>query len=613
MQPTTDPVTPTSAMFADNPVFVAGMGQLRAAFSAESVDPRVLWYLASEGLGAWVRYVERALGDHLDDRHRARAILTAVCGEMFVRRASALPGPLARDMDGASPEEVRALFEALYPGPVGRSVRWCLDAICPEAPGMAASLRGWRRVMAMDPRDRWLEVSHHLGELTIVLTERLGEHRVPRAMGWLGDVCHAFGKEVGELTASIFALPPSTESAIETLRMGELLFRVNPEHTSGSDSRAGTGFIEGNACLWYTRPGWGPSHCGVLGRFQAGVSEVFGLRYALTQTIPKHGGDSCRISLVPLLSRSGASASGPDPTEPGPPPWEPSTRRIDAAERAATLESLAAGRDPDEGFFGPDSLVWEGTRETVLLLGGGRAALMQLAHPAVAHAIRDHSAVHTDMLGRFRRTMLSAYDVLFGSVGEALDISRRVHRVHRSIAGRLDDVPGHPVGRYHALDPEAIFWVGATLVETTLLVYEQMVRPFTPAERDRLVREAAPFWVLFGAPLEACPTSWADLHGYVTRRADSLAPRVGDTARGQAAMLFRPNIPGVGPVFAQVRLVVAQMLPPPLRKAFGMDLDPRERMVARAWIFAAERLTPRLPPRLRYVPAYHRALRRTGR
>lgn len=604
---------------------------LRASFGEESTQPWVLWLVASEGTAAFVRYLESALGDHLDNRYRARAILTAACGEMVRRRALVLPALVKQELADGSSIDVRAFFEALYPGPTGASIRWSLEGIAKESPGFAASMRGLRRVNQIDAKARWLEVSHHLGELAIVLTELLPKENVPRAIGWLGDVSHAFGKDVAELAASLFGMSRTMESAIETLRMGEFLFRVNPEHTSGVGDDEKPGFIEGSACLWYQRPGCKAVHCGVLGRIQAGISEVFGQTYSLTQTVPKHRGDTCRISMSPVPLRVGPLRVGPlrvgplrvedeqaksqMPTNDAP-TWQPPKKIHGRKHHTEALEALAQGKDPVAGMYGPESLMWENIRHSVILLGGGRAALMQLAHPAVAHAVRDHSVVHEDMLGRFMRTMMSAYTIIFGSVDEVKAVSERVYGIHATISGPLDDVPGQEIRRYHALDPEAVFWVGATLFDTAMIVYERMVRPMDTADRDRLVREAARFWVAFGLAPEACPTNWKDLHGYVERRIESLAPLIGDTARDQAARLFKPQAPFVQPIFDQIRLITAEMLPDSLRRALRMELEPQERMLARSWIFAAERMVPWLPGRLRYVPAYHEAhrrLRRAGR
>src|SRR5436189_10963 len=41
----------------------------------------------------------------------------------------------------------------------------------------------------------------------------------------------------------------------------------------------------------------------------------------------------------------------------------------------------------DAGLFGPDSVTWRVNREGVLLLGGGAAIILQLAHPLVAAGV----------------------------------------------------------------------------------------------------------------------------------------------------------------------------------------------------------------------------------
>src|SRR5919201_6803411 len=47
----------------------------------------------------------------------------------------------------------------------------------------------------------------------------------------------------------------------------------------------------------------------------------------------------------------------------------------------------------DWGYFGPTSTIWALHREACLGVGLGRALLLQLAHPWVAQAVVDHSAV----------------------------------------------------------------------------------------------------------------------------------------------------------------------------------------------------------------------------
>src|ERR1700738_2415972 len=78
-------------------------------------------------------------------------------------------------------------------------------------------------------------------------------------------------------------------------------------------------------------------------------------------------------------------------------------------------------------------------REPLLILGAGRALLMQAAHPLVAQGAIDHSAYATDPFGRLERTIEWVTLVSFGTTAEAREISQRVLRVHKRIAGVLPE------------------------------------------------------------------------------------------------------------------------------------------------------------------------------
>ena len=64
---------------------------------------------------------------------------------------------------------------------------------------------------------------------------------------------------------------------------------------------------------------------------------------------------------------------------------------------------------------------WKIGREAITFLGGGRAALLQLAHPYVAHGVDQHSETRTDPIGRFNRTFLHVFNMIFGSQADALE------------------------------------------------------------------------------------------------------------------------------------------------------------------------------------------------
>ena len=88
------------------------------------------------------------------------------------------------------------------------------------------------------------------------------------------------------------------------------------------------------------------------------------------------------------------------------------------------------------GLFGPTSVSWRVARESVIFVGGGRAALLQLAHPYVAHAVDQHSATRSDPIGRFNRTFTSVFAMIFGDLEHAVSAAYRVRAIHDSVNGR---------------------------------------------------------------------------------------------------------------------------------------------------------------------------------
>ena len=167
--------------------------------------------------------------------------------------------------------------------------------------------------------------------------------------------------------------------------------------------------------------------------------------------------------------------------------------------------------DTRAGLFGPDSKLWEVNRESILFLGSGRAALLQLAHPYVAAAIHDHSSTDTDPLGRFHRTFANVFDMVFGDLDTALQAARKVHRVHEHIVGRLEEEGGAwPAGSaYRANEPHGLLWVHSTLWETSILIFETLVRRLETEEKERYYAETRRFYLAMGfEPLEEFPSLW---------------------------------------------------------------------------------------------------------
>ena len=286
---------------------------------------------------------------------------------------------------------------------------------------------------------------------------------------------------------------------------------------------------------------------------------------------------------------------------------------VTRADLEARIEQVrAAVRDPVAGLYGPGSMSWKINREGAVMLGGGRAALLQLAHPYVAHAVDQHSATRTDPLGRFQRTFTNVFAMVFGDLDHAIESARRVHRVHTHIRGAIpEDVGSFARGhRYHANDPAALFWVHATLVDTAVQVYELTVGTLTDVEKERYYEESRLFACLFGIPDAAIPEGWARFREYVEDTMASELITVSPVAREMKSFLLRPPTIVHVPVSAWFEVFTAGLLPPRLRAQFGFRWGRREQAIfARTvpLVRAGYRATPR---RLRVFPDYVEARRR---
>ena len=82
------------------------------------------------------------------------------------------------------------------------------------------------------------------------------------------------------------------------------------------------------------------------------------------------------------------------------------TPELTAAEMARLRRAhrRRAG-DLSRGLFTPASVTWRVHREAAVLLGGGRALLLQVAHPLVAAGVAAHSRFRSAPLERLRRTL----------------------------------------------------------------------------------------------------------------------------------------------------------------------------------------------------------------
>jgi uncharacterized protein (DUF2236 family) len=286
-------------------------------------------------------------------------------------------------------------------------------------------------------------------------------------------------------------------------------------------------------------------------------------------------------------------------------------KSIDAAaleQSLALVRSHAAGSKA--GVFGPNSEIWRIDREAAAFLGAGRALLMQLAHPWVATAIAQHSTALGDPIGRFHRTFQIVFTLVFGSLDQALSVSRRLHLRHAAIFGSVPEPIGpYPAGsRYRANDVCALMWVHATLVDTALTTYELVLAPLGTEARERYYAECRVLGLLFGIPIEAQPRDWAGFAAYVEQTVASERLAVGRSAREIAARVLS----GAGhlPVPRWYGDLTAGLVPESLRPAFLLRYAEREHRRAERALRLVRAVYPALPGPLRYVSPYHEAVAR---
>jgi uncharacterized protein (DUF2236 family) len=241
--------------------------------------------------------------------------------------------------------------------------------------------------------------------------------------------------------------------------------------------------------------------------------------------------------------------------------------------------------------FADDSVLRRITRENVLFLGGGRALLMQLAHPSVAQGVADHSDFASDPFSRLRRTIQVVDTVVFGEDDAADRAAASLRAVHDRVTG-----PG-----YAANDPALLFWVHATLLDTSLRVYNGFVAPLSQRDRERAYDDAIVLAAVFGTPAAEQPATYDEFRTYLRDMVGSLV--VSDTARQVAGGVLHPRVPMVaGPALELVRQITVGLLPRPLREQYGFRWDGRRKAALHAAAFASRTVHPVLPRRLRHGP-----------
>jgi uncharacterized protein (DUF2236 family) len=258
-------------------------------------------------------------------------------------------------------------------------------------------------------------------------------------------------------------------------------------------------------------------------------------------------------------------------------------------------------------MLGPGSATWRHAADWRLLLGSGRALVLQVAHPTVGAGVADHSDFRRRPWQRLRRSVDSLMIQAYG--GSRLDDeAKRLRNLHKHFTGV--DSRGH---RYSALDPDAYWWVHATLFEGTVNLHANFGPALSVAQQCQLYEEWRSVGEVLGVDPGLMPDTLAGFWAYFRHMvADELVDN--RSVRDVLAALSYPRPvkpPGVpdwawglaGPVGARViTLVTVGTLPPVLRDRLNLQWTRNDGWKLDALKAAVRLGMPLVPPRLRYHP-----------
>ncbi len=284
-----------------------------------------------------------------------------------------------------------------------------------------------------------------------------------------------------------------------------------------------------------------------------------------------------------------------------------------AAIRARLLRS-------DHVRAGPDSVTWAINREMIVVAGWGRAILLQLAHPAVAAGVHDHTSFRGSLRSSFRRlhsTVGAMLALTFGDTEQMIAAAAGINMIHDRVRGRVPPAVKVPPSRlgsderqgeeYSAHDPELQRWVHATLLDSIPLTYELLVGPLTVRDRDQYCLESAIMEPLLGMSAGWLPRDSAQLDAYMGEMLASGRIVVTDTSRALArAVLYPPHWYVAWPAFRAMQLLTIGSLPPSIREAYGFGWRARDARAFARWTALLRALLRLFPPLAREWPMARR-------
>jgi uncharacterized protein (DUF2236 family) len=272
-------------------------------------------------------------------------------------------------------------------------------------------------------------------------------------------------------------------------------------------------------------------------------------------------------------------------------------RRALVRQVRSTFNDRAKGEKPipssDHAIFPPNSVIRRVHGDvTSMMVGGIGALLTQMLHPQALAGVWDHSDVHSDMLGRLRRTARFIAVTTYGHRDSAEAAIDKVKRIHEQVSGTLPDGSA-----YRATDPRLLAWVHVAGAINFLDGWRRYAEPrMSSRDQDSYFAESGEIAVM----LDADPVP------RTRREAEQLiADFQGELRADERTLAFRdlvlkapPRSLAEVPMQALLMNAAVDLMPPFARRMHGLSRRPLRPVLRAAtlgvagtlrWAFAAER------------------------
>jgi uncharacterized protein (DUF2236 family) len=236
--------------------------------------------------------------------------------------------------------------------------------------------------------------------------------------------------------------------------------------------------------------------------------------------------------------------------------------------------------------------------DAVLIAGGGRAILLQIANPAVGAGVAEHSDFPSRPLDRLHGTLAYCYAQVYGTRSDREAVARRVNAAH----GKVTREANADSAGYSAFDATLQLWVAATLYDTAVQVHELVFGPLSDEAADEAYREYAVLGTALQMPGVLWPEDRAAFRSWFDAELEKLEVS-SEALTVSRQLLTLPAAPlWLRAGLPALRLVTGGLLPQRLRAAFGFRWTPRQQRRFDRMLRIARVVWPAVPRGIRHLP-----------